>query len=86
MHSTGQLHKGGSDSGVYIQITAAPVRDIKIPGEPFTFGLLMQAQALGDFQSLAQRKRRAIRFDAGADPAAGLSQLLNIVQSKSVGA
>ena len=86
LHSTGQLHKGGPDSGVFIQITATPVRDIKIPGEPFSFGLLMQAQALGDFQSLAQRKRRAIRFDVGANPAAGLNQLLNVVQSKTVAA
>ena len=84
LHSTGQLHKGGPDSGVFIQITATPGRDIKIPGEPFSFGLLMQAQALGDFQSLAQRKRRAIRFDVGANPAAGLNQLLNVVQSKTV--
>src|SRR5205814_6051328 len=67
LHSTGQLHKGGADNGVFIQITADNVKDVPLPGEPFTSGTLKQAQALGDFQSLASRHRRAIRVHLGKD-------------------
>src|SRR6185437_5183599 len=59
LHSTGQLHKGGPASGVFIQVTADNLIDVPLPGEPFTFGVLKQAQALGDFESLASRHRRA---------------------------
>jgi hypothetical protein len=81
LHSTGQLHKGGDASGVFVQITADDVKDAPIVGELFTFGVLKQAQALGDFQSLASRDRRAIRVHLGADTAAGLRTLLEIVQN-----
>jgi glucose-6-phosphate isomerase len=81
LHSTGQLHKGGPASGVFIQITADNSVDVPIVNEPFTFGVLKQAQALGDFQSLASRHRRAIRVHLGEDIAAGLRTLLEIVQS-----
>jgi len=80
LHSTGQLHKGGADSGVFIQITAEDAADVPLPGEPFTFGILKQAQALGDFQSLASRHRRAIRVHLGMDVPSGLQRLLEIVQ------
>jgi transaldolase / glucose-6-phosphate isomerase len=59
LHSTGQLHKGGPNTGVFLIVTAAPVQDVDIPGEPFSFGTLEQAQALGDFQSLDAGGRRA---------------------------
>jgi transaldolase/glucose-6-phosphate isomerase len=81
LHSTGQLHKGGSASGVFIQVTAETIEDIPLPNEPFTFGILKQAQALGDFQSLASRSRRAIRIHMGDDVAAGLRTILGIVQN-----
>jgi transaldolase / glucose-6-phosphate isomerase len=81
LHSTGQLHKGGDSSGVFVQITADDLKDVPIVGEPFTFGVLKQAQALGDFQSLASRDRRAIRVHLGADVAAGLKTLLEIVKT-----
>jgi hypothetical protein len=81
LHSTGQLHKGGDASGVFVQITADDPTDAVITGEPFTFGVLKQAQALGDFQSLASRDRRAIRVHLGRDTAAGLKTLLEIIQS-----
>ncbi|PYT10204.1 MAG: transaldolase [Acidobacteria bacterium] len=70
LHSTGQLHKGGPASGVFIQVTADNVGDVPLPNEAFTFGVLKQAQALGDFQSLASRHRRPIRLHLGADIAA----------------
>jgi transaldolase/glucose-6-phosphate isomerase len=81
LHSTGQLHKGGPASGVFIQITADDKEDAPIAGEPFTFGVLKQAQALGDFESLASRNRRAIRLHLGSDIAGGLRTLLEIVRS-----
>jgi transaldolase / glucose-6-phosphate isomerase len=81
LHSTGQLHKGGPDSGVFIQVTADNAVDVPLPNEPFTFGILKQAQALGDFQSLASRSRRAIRLHLGEDVTAGLRAILEIVQN-----
>jgi glucose-6-phosphate isomerase len=79
LHSTGQLHKGGPDSGVFIQMTAPDKVDFQVPGAPYTFGILKQAQALGDFQSLLAHGRRAIRVDLGADPVAGLVSLNDLI-------
>jgi hypothetical protein len=62
LHSTGQLHKGGPNTGVFILISATPQEDVPIPGEPFSFGTLEQAQALGDFQSLDATGRRALHI------------------------
>lgn len=80
LHSTGQLHKGGSDAGLFMQITADDDADLAVPGESYTFGVLKAAQALGDFQSLASRNRRAIRVHLGKDRQAGLEKLLAIVR------
>jgi hypothetical protein len=71
LHSTGQLHKGGPDSGVFVMVTAVPASDRDIPGERFTFGTLERAQALGDFQSLDAAGRRALHVHLPA-PDAGL--------------
>lgn len=60
LHSTGQLHKGGPNTGVFILITASPSLDLPIPGEAFSFGILEEAQALGDFASLDATGRRAL--------------------------
>ena len=62
LHSTGQLHKGGPSSGVFLIVTAEPTPDMPIPGEPFSFGILEQAQALGDFESLTRAGRRALHI------------------------
>ncbi|MBI2761904.1 MAG: transaldolase [Chloroflexi bacterium] len=75
LHSTGQLHKGGGDSGVFIQITCDPTEDLPVPGQPYTFGVLKAAQALGDLQSLQSRDRRALRVHLGADVQGGLRRL-----------
>jgi transaldolase / glucose-6-phosphate isomerase len=79
LHSTGQLHKGGPNSGVFLQITTDDAEDLPIPGEPYTFGVLKAAQALGDFLSLSKRNRRAIRVHLGPDVAAGLKLLQRAV-------
>jgi hypothetical protein len=60
LHSTGQLHKGGPNSGVFLVVIAEPGDDIPIPGEAYSFGVLEQAQAVGDFSSLDQGGRRAL--------------------------
>jgi glucose-6-phosphate isomerase len=62
LHSTGQLHKGGPNTGVFVLISAAPREDAAIPGESFSFGTLEYAQALGDFASLDATGRRAIHI------------------------
>ena len=83
LHSTGQLHKGGPASGVFLQLTAADSPDVPLPGEPYTFGVLKDAQALGDFESLAKRGRRALRVDLGSNLTAGLEVLLDVVTSRA---
>ena len=74
LHSTGQLHKGGPDTGVFLQLTAEPSKDLPIPGWEESFGTLIAAQALGDLASLQKRGRRAIRLHF-ADADAGLARL-----------
>lgn len=61
LHSTGQLHKGGENNGVFIQIVAEPEKDIDIPGEGLSFGVLERAQADGDMEALKARDRRVLR-------------------------
>jgi transaldolase/glucose-6-phosphate isomerase len=73
-HSTGQLHKGGPPSGIFLQITAEPHRDLPIPGWPETFETLIAAQAAGDLAALQARGRRVVRLHL-ADPAAGLARV-----------
>jgi transaldolase / glucose-6-phosphate isomerase len=61
LHSTGQLHKGGADNGLFLQITADPVQDADIPTQHMPFGALERAQSLGDYEALAARSRRILR-------------------------
>ena len=61
LHSTGQLHKGGPNTGVFIQVVADDGVDLEIPGKPYTFGTLKAAQALGDLESLRAHGRRVAR-------------------------
>jgi glucose-6-phosphate isomerase len=74
LHSTGQYHKGGPATGVYLQITAEPHEDLAIPGRDFTFGDFITAQAGGDAQVLADRGRPVLRLHL-TDHDAGLAQL-----------
>ena len=83
LHSTGQLHKGGANNGLFVQLTARPGRDVSIPGELFSFGVLTAAQALGDFASLQTHERRAIRIDLGANPVASLRALARSIADGS---
>jgi transaldolase/glucose-6-phosphate isomerase len=83
-HSTGQLHKGGANNGVFIQLVAKDQMDVPIPGEPYTFGVLKSAQALGDLQALEEHKRRVIRVNLGADIGEGLGELRQAVDAAEV--
>jgi transaldolase / glucose-6-phosphate isomerase len=71
LHSTGQLHKGGADNGVFLQITADPEDDFDIPGQGLTFGTLERGQALGDYEALATRGRRILRIHLPKPEAVG---------------
>lgn len=62
LHSTGQLHKGGSNNGLFLQITSDAVEDIEIPTQGLSFGTLELAQALGDYEALKSKDRRALRI------------------------
>jgi transaldolase/glucose-6-phosphate isomerase len=75
LHSTGQLHKGGPGTGVFLVITADDAEPLPIPGRRFGFGVLARAQARGDLDVLAERGRRALRVHLGPDVKAGLQAL-----------
>ncbi len=80
LHSTGQLHKGGPPKGVFLLLTADEPVDNKIPGEPFTFEVLKQAQAIGDYQSLAGRSLPIVRIHLGKEIEEGLKYLHSLVK------
>jgi glucose-6-phosphate isomerase len=75
LHSTGQLHKGGPNSGVFVLISATPAADAPIPGQPFSFATLEYAQALGDFQSLDATGRRALHVHLPSPDAKAIAAL-----------
>jgi transaldolase/glucose-6-phosphate isomerase len=75
LHSTGQAYKGGPNSGVFLQVTCDDTEDLPVPGQVYTFGVVKAAQARGDFEVLAERRRRALRAHLGPDVAAGLAAL-----------
>jgi hypothetical protein len=75
LHSTGQLHKGGPNTGMFVLITATPREDVSIPGEPFSFATLELAQAVGDFASLDAAGRRALHAHLPSPDAALLRKL-----------
>jgi transaldolase / glucose-6-phosphate isomerase len=80
LHSTGQLHKGGPPSGLFIQLTADHPDDLPIPGRRETFGTLIDAQALGDFQALETHRLPVARVHLGADVESGLSALTEALE------
>jgi transaldolase / glucose-6-phosphate isomerase len=82
LHSTGQLHKGGPDTGVFLQITGDEGDDLPIPGEPYGFAALRAAQAAGDYAVLERRGRRVLRVHLGADIESGLERLIESVATE----
>jgi hypothetical protein len=82
LHSTGQLHKGGGDNVVVIQFTAPPASDAAIPDERFSFGTLIAAQALGDFQSLQAHGRRILRVELSENYESDLAKMAKMLTKK----
>ena len=76
LHSTGQLHKGGPNSGLFLELVDPMKPDLPIPEQAFTFGTLAQAQALGDIQSLHSHQRPAVRISLGPDPVRTIRRLV----------
>jgi transaldolase / glucose-6-phosphate isomerase len=79
-HSTGQAYKGGPNTGVFIQVTCDDAADLAVPGRKLTFGVAKAAQARGDFQALAERKRRLLRVHLGPDVNVGLDKFQQAVR------
>ena len=75
LHSTGQAYKGGPDSGVFLQITSDDAKDLPVPGQKASFGVIKAAQARGDFDVLTERGRRALRVHLKGDLETGLKAL-----------
>src|SRR3984957_9052462 len=75
LHSTGQAYKGGPNSGVFLQITADDAKDLAVPGQKASFGIIKAAQGRGDFDVLTERGRRALHVHLKGDLEAGLKML-----------
>jgi transaldolase / glucose-6-phosphate isomerase len=75
LHSTGQYHKGGPNTGLFLQIVSQNQQDVPIPGESYSFGMFKQAQALGDLQSLIQHGRRVQQIELSEDINRGMTVL-----------
>lgn len=75
LHSTGQLHKGGPESGAFVQLIDHPSAPLAVPESGHEFGAIISAQAAGDFQALIEAGKRVIRIDLGSDPDAALAAL-----------
>ena len=83
LHSTGQLHKGGPNTGLFLLLTADDAEDLAVPGQPYTFGILKRAQALGDLEALRRRERRVMHLHLGKDIAAGLEDLAHALAARA---
>jgi hypothetical protein len=81
LHSTGQFHKGGPNTGLFLQLTADDTVDLPVPGQPYTFGIFKQAEALGDLEALRKHERRVIRIHLGADVSRGLAALERAIEA-----
>ena len=81
LHSTGQLHKGGPKTGLFLQVVQDDTKDVPIPGQPFSFSVLKQAQAIGDLQSLTSRRLPVLRVTLGKEPTAGWRALVTGVKA-----
>ncbi len=83
LHSTGQLHKGGPNNGLFLQIVDEPKIELSIPETDFSFKSLIRAQALGDYRALKQRGRRILRVDMKADIGRGFEILEDLLQNQT---
>src|SRR5437879_10007953 len=75
LHSTGQLHKGGPKTGLFLQVVQNDAKDLPIPGQPYSFSVLKQAQSLGDLQALTSKRLHVLRVALVRGPAGGWAGL-----------
>jgi glucose-6-phosphate isomerase len=80
LHSTGQLHKGGPAEGVFLQVVQEDTTDVPIPGQPYSFSVLKQAQAIGDLRSLESRRLPVLRVNLGRSHGQGWAALVDAVE------
>lgn len=80
LHSTGQLHKGGPATGLFLQLVDEPAAEVPVPGAGHGFGELIRAQAVGDYRALAEAGRRVLRVQLGRDRAGGLARLQDVFE------
>lgn len=80
LHSTGQLHKGGQNKGLFLQTIDEPDVDLPVPETDYSFKNLIKAQALGDYKALKQRGRRVLRVNLGSDVTSGLKTLYELLE------
>jgi transaldolase/glucose-6-phosphate isomerase len=80
LHSTGQLHKGGPNTGIFLQILDVPHEDVQVPETDYSFAAVIRAQAEGDYRALVQRQRRVLRVQLGEAAEAGLTRLVALVR------
>lgn len=76
LHSTGQLHKGGPNTGLFLQLIEQTGNDLEVPGTRYTFGELVHASSIGDYRVLTERGRRILRVDLGRDAAGAITRLV----------
>ena len=80
LNSTGQVYKGGPNTGVFLQLTCDDLIELPVPGQKYSFGVVKAAQARGDFQVLIERDRRALRVHLQADVEVGLLALITVIR------
>lgn len=81
LHSTGQLHKGGPNNGLFLQLVDEPETDLPIPEAGYSFGTLIKAQALGDYHALKSLGRRVLRVNLKSEVMSGLERLAELTRS-----
>ena len=79
LHSTGQLHKGGANNGYFIEINSNIDVDLDVPGQGYSFGVLVNAQALGDLKALRSKERKVIRINIAGNIDEGLKKIKNLL-------
>jgi hypothetical protein len=82
LHSTGQFHKGGPGTGLFVVLAPDPVDDFAVPDTTYSFGVLERAQALGDFQSLDAAGRRAVLVTCPGDPVRAADALARLLPAR----
>jgi transaldolase/glucose-6-phosphate isomerase len=82
LHSTGQLHKGGPNTGLFLQLVDEPDKDLQVPETNYTFKDIIKAQGVGDYLALKEKGRRVLRINLGSDVIEGIEKISRVIDSK----